>query len=631
MRLHLDRRPQRPHAHLSVLGQVGGRQRAAVLPGEVEVDRQQLVQHQPVVVDRGDVPVRVHRQELRALRVQRRLGGLGRQPVELHDRHELERDAELVGEPDVARGARAVDAVDGQHGGEIPYVVRAASISHEGPPRGSLFAAGTCPAAAASLCGAASTPKLVVQILQTNNTWTLEETIMARVTRRKFLKVSGAGALAAKTGGMAGILATGRAPAYAQATTVHWLRWNDFVPASDQLLRKEMLPEAEKALGIKINLETVNGNDLQPRITAAIQSGAGPDLIMLFNNHPQLYAASLVDMSDVAEALGKAEGGYYPLVKSNSNDGKKWISMPWAIIGGMIAYRKSWFDEVGVTTVPRHLGEVSRGRQEAQGQGPPDRPDARPHVRRRADVHLPLHVVVGRQGGRGRRQDVVINSKETVESVKFMTGFWKDAHDEGGLAWDDTNNNRAFLSQTICGHAQRRLDLHRVAAQPRQVHHREGRAAEDRHPARAAAQGAGRPVRACTPTHSHVLPKYSKNQKAAKDFLKWVHSKASLREVVRLAEGLRHAADGGMGEAQGVGRGSGDGALQGRGPARPHARLCRPAEREGGRGALQVHHHRHVREGRAGHAGGGCREVGRGRAQEGLRLSATLRPARSRI
>ena len=112
---------------------------------------------------------------------------------------------------------------------------------------------------------------------------------MARVTRRKFLKVSGAGAVAAKAGGMAGILATGRAPAYAQTTTVHWLRWNDFVPASDQLLRKELLPEAEKALGIKINFETVNGNDLQPRITSAIQSGAGPDLIMLFNNHPHLY------------------------------------------------------------------------------------------------------------------------------------------------------------------------------------------------------------------------------------------------------------------------------------------------------------------------------------------------------
>src|SRR5712672_4481656 len=123
---------------------------------------------------------------------------------------------------------------------------------------------------------------------------------MTIVTRRKVLK-SGA----AVVGGMAGILATGRAPAFAQGTTVHWLRWNDFVPASDQLLRKELLPEGEKALGIKINLETVNGNDLQPRITAAIQSGSGPDLIMLFNNHPQLYAASCVDMSDIVEPLGK--------------------------------------------------------------------------------------------------------------------------------------------------------------------------------------------------------------------------------------------------------------------------------------------------------------------------------------
>src|SRR5262252_7678287 len=99
---------------------------------------------------------------------------------------------------------------------------------------------------------------------------------MARVTRRKVLHGSGAAALAAKAGGMAGILAAGRAPAFAQAVSVHWLKWNDFVPASDQLLRKEMLPEAEKALGIEINMETVNGNDLQPRVTAAIQAGTGP-------------------------------------------------------------------------------------------------------------------------------------------------------------------------------------------------------------------------------------------------------------------------------------------------------------------------------------------------------------------
>src|SRR6202158_6236649 len=157
---------------------------------------------------------------------------------------------------------------------------------------------------------------------------------MTKVTRRTVLKTG-----TALVGGMDGILATGRPPACAQGTTVHWLRWNDFVPASDQLLRKEMLPEAEKALGVKINFETVNANDLQPRITSAIQSGSGPDLIMLNNNHPQLYAASCVDMTDVVEALAKQEGAQYPLVKANSNDGKQWLLMPWAIVGAPHAYR----------------------------------------------------------------------------------------------------------------------------------------------------------------------------------------------------------------------------------------------------------------------------------------------------
>src|ERR1044072_4945943 len=149
---------------------------------------------------------------------------------------------------------------------------------------------------------------------------------MTKVTRRNVLK-SGS----ALVGGMAGILATARPPAFAQGATVHWLRWNDFVPASDQLLRKELLPAAEKALGIKVNFETVNGNDLQPRITSAIQSGAGPDPSMPYNNLPQLYAASAVDMTDSAEDIGKNQGGLYKIYESNCNDGKKWLSMPFCI------------------------------------------------------------------------------------------------------------------------------------------------------------------------------------------------------------------------------------------------------------------------------------------------------------
>src|SRR5260370_8112746 len=145
---------------------------------------------------------------------------------------------------------------------------------------------------------------------------------------------------------MAGILASGRAPAYAQATSIHGLRGTDFVPASDQLLKGEMAAECEKALGVKLTIETINANDMQARVTSWIQSGSGPDIVCAVNNWPQLYGESLADVTDVAEELGKSQGGFYETSKAVANDGKRWIAVPWSIVGLQIAYRKSWFEEV---------------------------------------------------------------------------------------------------------------------------------------------------------------------------------------------------------------------------------------------------------------------------------------------
>src|SRR3974377_1607237 len=139
--------------------------------------------------------------------------------------------------------------------------------------------------------------------------------MMARITRRGLLKLSGAGLVAAQTGGLAAILATGRAPAYAQGSTIHWLRWADFVPASDVLLKGQITQECQKATGITLNVETINANDIQARISSSIQSGAGPDIFMTLNNWPQLYANSVSDVEDVADALGKAQGGFYDVCK----------------------------------------------------------------------------------------------------------------------------------------------------------------------------------------------------------------------------------------------------------------------------------------------------------------------------
>src|SRR5947209_2866198 len=163
--------------------------------------------------------------------------------------------------------------------------------------------------------------------------------------RRDFLKSTGLAAGVAATG-LESVVAARRAPAFAQGTRLNILRWVDFVPACDVELKRQA-GEASKALGAEVVFEFINANDLQPRITAAIQSGAGPDVIMMLHNWPHLYANGLVDVTDLGEWLGTEQGAYYAQSEAAAKDGKRWLALPYFTGAPLIAYRKSWFADVG--------------------------------------------------------------------------------------------------------------------------------------------------------------------------------------------------------------------------------------------------------------------------------------------
>jgi ABC-type glycerol-3-phosphate transport system substrate-binding protein len=347
---------------------------------------------------------------------------------------------------------------------------------------------------------------------------------MARIDRRRLLKLSGAGAIAATSGGIAAVLASGRAPVYAQATAVHWLRWSDFVPASDQLLKSKIVPECEKALGIKLNLEMVNANDIQARVTSSVQSGSGPDIILALNNWPQLYTESLADVSEAADEIGKAQGGYYDVSKAVATVANKWIGVPWAIGGGLVAYRKSWFEEIGLDKFPDTWEALRDAGKKLKAKG---RPIGQTLGHTFGDAPGFWYPYLWSWGGKEVEADgktVALNSKETVDSVKFAVAFWKDACDEGGLAWDDSSNNRAFLSGSISAtnngasiylEAKRKPDTYQTdkgTPMWQDILHAP------------IPRGAGGQFNLPNP-FTDMLMGYSKNQKAAKDFLRWVSSK----------------------------------------------------------------------------------------------------------
>jgi multiple sugar transport system substrate-binding protein len=117
-----------------------------------------------------------------------------------------------------------------------------------------------------------------------------------------------------------------------------------------------------------------------------------------------------------------------------------------------------------------------------------------------------------------------LDSKGAVEAVKFMQAYWKDACDEGGLAWDDTNNNRAFHAGEICA-TLNGASIYIVAKrQKEKIKDDKGEPMWndiDHAPLPAGPAGAY----LLFLNHSHAVMKYSKNQKLAKDFLRWLHRK----------------------------------------------------------------------------------------------------------
>ena len=353
--------------------------------------------------------------------------------------------------------------------------------------------------------------------------------------RRRFIKVSGATAAVAATG-IEGILAARRAPAYAQGQKLHIVRWNDFIPEADVELKRQA-PEASKALGAEVTFEFINGNDLQPRITAAIQSGSGADIIMMQWNWPHLYANALVDVGDIAEPLGKAQGGYYDVFNATSKVGGKWLAVPHSIVGNAIAYRRSWHAEIGVKEFPKTWDEYREVGKKLKAKGKPVGQALGHSFGDPPTFSYPLLWDFGGAEVDKTGKKVVLKSKQTIDCVKFLQAFWKDACDEGGVAWDDTNNNRAFhageLSSTLNG-----ASIYIVAKRQKdKLKDDKGEPLfQDIEHAALLPKGPVGQTALYVP-FQHAIMKYTKNVKLAKDFLKWMHANENFEKWFQVNEG----------------------------------------------------------------------------------------------
>ncbi len=262
----------------------------------------------------------------------------------------------------------------------------------------------------------------------------------ADITRRNFLERTGAVAL-----GAAGLGATLSSPfvarSYAASKSLKIIQWSHFVPAFDTWLDGFCKEWGEKN-GVHVTIDHIPHLELPARAAAEIAAQSGHD-IFGFNGSggPHLYAKNLHDMTDVVKKVEKKYGAVQPIGKQIAfdYDTGKWNAFPDYYIRFPGLYRKDLWDEIGMK--PDTWEDIRKGGAKLKAKGHPVgiglAHSNDPNNSYRSILWSYGAAVTDKTG-----KHVVLNSKETLEAVKFVTALYKEAMDPEVLSWDDAGNNR---------------------------------------------------------------------------------------------------------------------------------------------------------------------------------------------
>jgi multiple sugar transport system substrate-binding protein len=274
---------------------------------------------------------------------------------------------------------------------------------------------------------------------------------MTNLTRRAL--VNGGTALAT-TGALTGPALLEWANSWAQ--TAPWkpesgaqlslLRWKYFVLAEDEAFAAVM-DAFTKATGVKISITRESNDDVQPKASVAANIGAGPDLIWGLYSLPHLFPQKCVDVSDVADYLGKKYGGWVPsAVTYGKGSGSKWIDIPICYTGVMINYRISSLKQAGFSKFPATTGEFLEYAKAMKKNNTPGG-FALGHA---AGDDGWVHWCLWAHGGNivDQSDKVILNSPETEKALAYAKQLY-DNMITGVVAWNGASNNKAFLANEI--------------------------------------------------------------------------------------------------------------------------------------------------------------------------------------
>jgi multiple sugar transport system substrate-binding protein len=265
------------------------------------------------------------------------------------------------------------------------------------------------------------------------------------VSRREFIKATGAGALA--TGIGANIIIPGRA--HAAKKTLKILNWVHFVPPYDEWFNKKYTKEWGQKNDTEVIVDNIGVAGVNPRAAAEVSAQKGHDLF-LFNWPPPAFEEQTVDMTDVYQEVERKVGKPIDLaVKSTYNPKtKKYYAFSPSFTPDPVNYRQDLFSQVGLPNGPRTWEEVRTAGAKIKKQfGNPVGVGLSSEI----DTGMAMRTIMYSFGS--HEQDtagnLTLNSKETLEAIKFVKALFEETMTPEVFTWDASSNNRAMIAGKI--------------------------------------------------------------------------------------------------------------------------------------------------------------------------------------
>jgi multiple sugar transport system substrate-binding protein len=261
-----------------------------------------------------------------------------------------------------------------------------------------------------------------------------------RTSRRDILKAAAVGAAALGSG-----IPVEGCKKDKKRKTLRIVQWNHFVPAFDKWFNQKYVKEWGEKNDTDVIVDNIGVAALNPAAAAEVSSKKGHDLFGFLWPRP-VYEDDVIDHGEIYQECETRYGKPIDLaVKSTYNPRtKKYFGFSDSFAPDPLNWRKDLFDDAGGR--PDNWEDIrTLGKKIKDKTGIPIGVGLANEI----DTAMAMRAVLYSFGGseQDAQSSLVLNSKETLQAVKFVKALYQEAMSPEVLSWDASSNNRAMLAE----------------------------------------------------------------------------------------------------------------------------------------------------------------------------------------